>query len=208
MFHSAECTDALAAGGPPLAVVVVAGFVVVGAVVVGLAVVVVTAGFVVVGFVVVVEVPPPLQAATSDNTTSNPATMNQGASLFVTMLLSLLSILTYQLVKLLSAKFQNATRGEGLASLTFYTKCIVFGRDTSPISTLPPHTLPSRFQATGRSGRTENRYQLSCRCSAPKWQLTYHGTGSIPATGYAQVRSRSCSRSSSSLGMWSASPHP
>jgi hypothetical protein len=83
-------------------VVVVAGFVVVGAVVVGLAVVVVTAGFVVVGLVVVEELPP-LQAATSDNAKSNPTTINQGASLFATMLLSLLSILTYQLVKLISA---------------------------------------------------------------------------------------------------------
>ena len=79
-------------------------------------------GLVVVGLVVVV--PPPLQAATSDNTTSNPTTRIHGASLFVTMLLSLLSILTYLFEMLIGAQKREAN----LASLKFYTKAIVLER--------------------------------------------------------------------------------
>ena len=113
LFQSAECIDAGALGGPPLAVVVVAGFVVVaGAVVVGLAVVVVVAGLDVVGFVVVVDDPPPLQAATSDNATMEPTTRIQGASLFVTMLLSLLSILTCLPAVSPKARVRNTNRWE------------------------------------------------------------------------------------------------
>ena len=112
MFQIAECIDAGALGGPLLAVVVVAGFVVVGTVVVGLAVVVVVAGLDVVGFVVVVDEPPPLQAATSDNATMEPTTRIQGASLFVTMLLSLLSILTCLPAVSLKARVRNTTRRE------------------------------------------------------------------------------------------------
>ena len=113
----------MAVGAPaaPLVVVVVAaGVVVVGDVVVGLVVVALVVGLV----VVVVAVPPPLQAATSDNTTSNPTTRIHGASLFVTMLLSLLSILTYLFRMLIRA----AKREAGSASLKFYTKALVLER--------------------------------------------------------------------------------
>ncbi len=111
MFQSAECIDAGALGGPPLAVVVVGGLlVVVGAVVVvGLAVVVVVAGL---DVVVVVEEPPPLQAATSDNATMEPTTRIHGASLFVTMLLSLLSILTCLPAVSPNESLRNTTRWE------------------------------------------------------------------------------------------------
>ncbi len=79
MFQIAECIDAGALGGPLLAVVVVvAGLDVVGTVVVGLAVVVVVAGL----LVVLVDDEVPLQAATSDKTTSNPTTSIHGASRF------------------------------------------------------------------------------------------------------------------------------
>lgn len=92
-----------------LAVVVGGLLVVVGTVVVGLAVVVVVAGF---DVVVVVDEPPPLQAATSDNATMEPTTRIHGASLFVTMLLSLLSILTCLPGVSLDASIRNTTRWE------------------------------------------------------------------------------------------------
>ena len=120
--------------------VVVGLAVVVGTVVVGLAVVVVTTGFVV---VVVVEEPPPLHAATSDNTTTNPTTSNQGVSLFVTMLLSLLSILAYQLVKLISTRLQNITRREAKTSFLLYTKSIVIGKVTGHARNPTLHHLPN-----------------------------------------------------------------
>ena len=180
MFHTDEWMAFGALGGPPLAVVVVAGFVVVGAVVVGLAVVVVTAGFVVVGLVVVVE-PPPLHAATSDNTPSNTTTRNQGASLFVTMLLSLLSILTYQLVKLIGTRLQNITRREAKTSFLLYTKSIVIGKVTgharaNPLPTAPPRPLTWYSSAAGRSDRTHNRRRRADRSSAPNPQPVSRGT--------------------------------